>query len=213
MTPSPYSMKFLPGLLAATLLLGSPLHAEAPSGKGIVHEDFSKPDATATWRWGAGKWTVADGVLKGTETAERKHPAGIACQRDYHDAVIGFRFRFDGGSTAMLLLRNRFGNLCRLTLTPSGARLTKDKPNLPKDTPEKTVELDTAKLKLAPAEWHSVRATVRGGHFHAVIDGRTTLEGNHPGIDVAKTEIEFLAGGASILFDDLVAHHLDAKQP
>jgi hypothetical protein len=75
------------------------------------------------------------------------------------------------------------------------------------------VELDSAKLKLAPGEWHTVRATVRGGHFHAVIDGRTTLEGKHPGIDVAKTEIEFLAGGASILFDDLVAHHLDAKQP
>lgn len=206
-------MNPVPFLLAATLLLGTPLHAEAPPGKVIVHEDFSKPDATSTWRWGAGKWTVADGVLKGTETPERKHPAGIACQRDYHDAVIEFRFRFDGGNTAMLLLRNRFGNLCRLTLTPSSARLTKDKPNLPKDTPEKTVELDTAKLKLAPGEWHTVRATVRGGHFHAVIDGRTTLEGKHPGIDVAKTEIEFLAGGASILFDDLIAHPLDAKQP
>ena len=206
-------MKPVPFLLAATLLLGSPLHAEAQPGKAIVHEDFSKPDATATWRWGAGKWTVADGVLKGTETPERKHPAGIACQRDYHDAVIDFRFRFDGGNTAMLLLRNRFGNLCRLTLTPSSARLTKDKPNLPKDTPEKTVELDTAKLKLAPGEWHSVRATVRGGQFQVVIDGHTTLEGSHPGIDVAKTEIEFLAGGDSILFDNLVANHLDSKQP
>jgi len=206
-------MNALPCLIAAAMLLGTPLHAAEPAGKELVREDFSKPDATASWRWGAGKWTVADGVLQGTETAERKHAAGIACPRDYHDAVIDFRFRFDGGKTAMLLLRNRFGNLCRLTLTPSGALLTKDKPNLPKDTPEKTVALAAAKLKLTPGEWHHVRATVRGGHFHVVLDGRTTLEGRHPGIDVAKTEIEFLAGGASVLFDDLVARHLDTSTP
>ena len=206
-------MKTIPHLIAALALTAGPLHAGKPAAGEFVREDFSKPDATATWRWGAGKWTVADGVLKGTETAERKHAAGIACPRAYHDAVIDFRFRFDGGKTAMLLLRNRFGNLCRLTLTPAGARLTKDKPNLPKDTPEKTVALAAAKLKLAPGEWHHVRATVRGGHFHVVLDGRTTLEGRHPGIDVAKTEIEFLAGGASVLFDDLVARHLDTTSP
>jgi hypothetical protein len=206
-------VKTIPLLIAAFVLTTGPSHAGKPAAGEFVREDFSKPDATAAWRWGAGKWTVADGALRGTETAERKHPAGIACPRAYHDAVIDFRFRFDGGKLAMLLLRDRFGNLCRLTLNPSGAVLTKDKPNLPKDTPEKTVALAAAKLKLAPDEWHTVRATVRGPHFHVVLDGRTTLEGRHPGIDVAKTEIEFLAGGDSVLFDDLVARHLDTTTP
>lgn len=102
-----------------------------------MHEDFSKADATATWRWGAGKWTVADGVRKGTETPERKHAAGIACQRNYHDGVISFRFQFAGGKDAILLLRNKFGNLCRVIISPGGMTIQKDRPNSPKDAPEK----------------------------------------------------------------------------
>jgi hypothetical protein len=119
--------------LASAILLLMPAAVEAgepPSsiktGPLIVSEDFSQPDAVAKWRWGAGKWTVADGVLKGTETAERKHAAGIACQRAYHDAVISFRLQFAGGNTAMLLLRNKFGNLCRVTISQAGMTITKD---------------------------------------------------------------------------------------
>ncbi|MEI7730924.1 MAG: hypothetical protein WCO56_15220 [Verrucomicrobiota bacterium] len=193
-------------VLAGQLTL---LAAEGPlpvkPGQLIVDEDFSRPDATAKWRWGAGKWTVSDGALKGTETPERKHAAGIACQRVYHDAVIQFRFQFAGGNTAMLLLRNKFGNLCRVTITPTGITITKDKPNLPKDTPEKAVVLDKAVLKLKPGEWYAVTAVVQGEEFSATLQGHATLKGRHPGINVDKTEIEFLAGGDSILFDDLKA--------
>lgn len=175
------------------------------SERVIVNEDFSQPDAIAKWRWGAGKWTVADGVLKGTETAERKHAAGLACQRTYHDAEIHFRFQFAGGSTAMLLLRNKFGNLCRVTITKTGMTLTKDKPNLPADTKERSVVLAKATLKLKPGEWYAVTATVQGEDFTATLHDHTALKGRHPAINVDKTEIEFLAGGDSILFDDLKA--------
>ena len=150
-------------LLATQISLQS---AELPlpvtPGEPIVLEDFSKPDATAKWRWGAGKWTVADGVLKGTETPERKHAAGIACQRVYHDAVITFRFQFAGGEPAILLLRNKFGNLCRVIISRSRMILQKDRPNLPKDTREKTVVLGTAPLKLEAGQWYSVTAVVKG---------------------------------------------------
>ena len=171
----------------------------------IVSENFSRPDAVAQWRWGAGRWTVADGVLRGTETPERKHPAGIACQRAYHDAEIRFRFQFAGGTTAFLLLRNQFGNLCRVTISPSSLTITKDKPNSPANTPEQTVVLGKAPLKLKTGEWYSVTALVRGDAFAASVLGHATVSGRHPGIDVEKTEIEFLASGDSILFDDLRA--------
>jgi hypothetical protein len=175
------------------------------SGAVIVTEDFSQPDATAKWRWGAGKWTVADGVLKGTETAERKHAAGIACQRTYHDANISFRFQFAGGRDAILLLRNKFGNLCRVIISQTTVTIQKDKPNSPANTPEKTVVLDKATVKLKQGEWYAVTALVKGEEFTVTLQDQATLKGRNPSINVDKTEIEFLASGDSILFDDLKA--------
>lgn len=207
-------MKLINILLTAFLLV--PLTAldaaDAPPpirpGEIIVSEDFSQPDAIAKWRWGAGKWTVADGVLRGNETPERKHAAGIACQRVYHDASIQFRFQFAGGSAAFLLLRNQFGNLCRVTISQTSMTITKDKPNSPANTPEKTVTLDKASVKLTPGEWYSVTASVQGAAFTATLEGHAALKGSHPGINVEKTEIEFLASGDSILFDDLRANSI-----
>lgn len=200
-------------LLLALQILGQSAELPLPvtPGEPIVLEDFSKPDATAKWRWGAGKWTVAEGVLKGTETAERKHAAGIACQREYHDAVISFRFQFAGGEPAILLLRNKFGNLCRVIISRSRMVLQKDRPNLPKDTREKTVVLGTSPLKLEARQWYSVSAVVKGEEFAVTLHDHATLKGSHPAVDVDKTEIEFLAGGDSILFDDLKAWTVVAK--
>jgi len=180
-------------------------------GKLFVNEDFSATNAIAQWRWGAGKWTVAEGVLKGTETPERKHAAGIACQRTYHDAVIQFRFQFAGGREAILLLRNKFGNLCRVIISQGSMTVQKDRPNLPKDTPEKTVVFGKAPLQLKTGEWYAVTAVVQGEEFAVTLHGHATLKGRHPAINVDKTEIEFLAGGASILFDDLKAHAVATK--
>lgn len=200
---------FLGAVVASGLVSPEAHSAELPlpvtKGDPIVLEDFSKSDATAKWRWGAGKWTVANGVLKGTETPERKHAAGIACQRQYHDAVIQFRFQFAGGRDAMLLLRNKFGNLCRVVISPTTMTLTKDKPNLPKDTPEKTVQLGKAPLKLKSGTWYSVTAVVHGEEFAVTLHDHATLKGRHPAINVGKTEIEFLASGDSVLFEDLNA--------
>ena len=196
----------------ASSLPAAELPLSVSPGEIIVHEDFSQPDATSKWRWGAGKWTVADGVLKGTETAERKHAAGIACQRIYHDAVISFRFQFAGGRDAILLLRNKFGNLCRVVISQSGMVITKDKPNLPKDTPETAVPLGKAPLQLKAGEWYSVTAVVLGEEFAVTVHGHARLKGRHPAINVEKTEIEFLASGDSILFDDLNAWKAVARQ-
>lgn len=200
------NLALLPLLLLAPLALrAADLPLPVERGDVIVDEDFSKEDAVARWRWGAGKWTVADGVLKGTETPERKHAAGIACQRNYHDAVITFRFQLAGGDPAILLLRNKFGNLCRVILSKSQMTIQKDRPNLPKETTEKTVVLGTAPLKLEQGKWYTVTAVVHGKDFAVTLHDHATLKGSHDAIDVDKTEIEFLAGGDSVLFDDLKA--------
>lgn len=178
-------------------------------GEVFVNEDFSAPDAVSKWRWGAGKWTVADGVLKGTETPERKHAAGIACQRNYHDAVITFRFQFAGGDPAILLLRNKFGNLCRVIISRS--RMT-NRPNLPKENKEKTVVLGNAPLKLEPGKWYAVTAVVHAEEFAVTLHDHATLKGRDAAIQVDKTEIEFLAGGDSILFDDLTARTIQSDK-
>ncbi|MCX7007116.1 MAG: hypothetical protein NTY53_07685 [Kiritimatiellaeota bacterium] len=209
----PSTVLALAALLLAPLLAraGDELPLPVTRGAVLVSEDFSATNAIAQWRRGAGRWTVADGVLKGTETPEWKHPAGLACQRAYHDAVIQFRFQFAGGTDAILLLRNKFGNLCRVIISQGNMTLQKDRQNLPKNTPEKTVVFGKAPLQLKTGEWYAVTAVVCGEEFAVTLHGHATLKGRHPAINVSKTEIEFLASGDSILFDDLKAHTVTAK--
>lgn len=199
-------------LLSFPALAADDLPLPVTPGETFVNEDFSKSDATAKWRWGAGKWTVAQGVLKGTETLERKHAAGIACQRQYHDAIINFRFQFAGGDPAILLLRNKFGNLCRAIIAKNKMTIQKDRPNLPRENREKTIVLATAPLQLETGKWYSMTAVVYGEQFAVTLHGHATLKGADTAINVDKTEIEFLAGGDSILFDDLKAQSIEAAK-
>ena len=62
-----------------------------------------------------------------------------------------------------------------------------------------------------PGKWYSVTAVVHGGEFAVTLHDHATLKGKHAAIDVDKTEIEFLASGDSILFDDLKARTISAK--
>lgn len=176
-----------------------------PRSSVIVDEDFNRADAIRNWRLGAGHWIVTNGSLIGTETPERKHAAGLACPRLYRNAEISFRVSFRGGHTAMLLLRNQMGNLCRITLTPRSVVLTRDRPNSPATNREKTVVLAERAVRFEPDAWIPVQARVQGGTFTVTLPEIGTLEGHHPALDVDKTEIEFLAGGRSIWFDDLRA--------
>ncbi len=65
--------------------------------------------------------------------------------------------------------------------------------------------MPTAPDKLQPNAWPAVTATVQNQDFTATWQDHATLKGHHPAINVNKTEIEFLAGGDSILLDDLKA--------
>ncbi|HEX8915718.1 MAG TPA: family 16 glycoside hydrolase [Humisphaera sp.] len=197
-------------LFAATAPVAPP--ATAPStllpaayarGAARVEHDFAAADQIAKWRLGKGDWKVVDGVLAGTEKPEDKHAAGLACPLKYRDAVIRFRFRLDTGTSATLLLRTPAGNRCRVILTAGNAVLQKDRPNSPKDTPEKTEVLARAKVPVRAGQWHTVTAAVAGGDFAAQVDDGPVLHGRHEAIDTDKTEVEFMAGGGTVSFDDL----------
>jgi hypothetical protein len=197
-----FSLFVLPAL-AVVLGADSPLPLPVERGRLVVNEDFSSPDAIAKWRVGAGRWTVADGYLTGVEKAENHHIAGIANELKYHDAIIQFRFQFHGGKTAHLLLRTKFGNLCRLIMTPTNIALQRDRPNLPKDTPLKTVVLAKGKAKFEVDHWYQVTAVLQGVNVGVTIEGQGTFKGSEAQLDVNKTEVELMAGGDSIRYDDL----------
>lgn len=71
--------------------------------------------------------------------------------------------------------------------------------------------LDKAVLKLKQGEWYAVTAIVHGAEFAVEIKGEAMVKGRHPVIDVDKTEIEFLASGDAVLFDDLTAFSISAR--
>ncbi len=210
-------MRPLPFLASIAFALGciSVGHAaEVPNFINVaVDEHFNESSAIEKWRLGKGLWSVADGVLRGAEKPEDKHAAGLACPLTYHNADIRFRFRFEGGSSAVLLLRNKFGNVCRVIISPSSLTLQKDRPNSPKDTPEKTQILGKVEARLELGVWYAVQASVSGANFKAEVEGQPPLVGSHSAIDVDKTEVEFLASGDAILFDDLVVKVPSVKAP
>jgi hypothetical protein len=132
-----------------------------------------------------------------------KHSAGAAHALDYQDASLSFRFRLSGAKNGQFLMRNRFGNLCRLVFAPDYIRFQKDRPNLPKDNKGKTVFLDKQVMSLYDGEWHQALIVIRGENFSVEIDGKPVLSGKHPAINVPKTEVEFFASGDAMFYDDL----------
>lgn len=173
-------------------------------GKLLLNQDFRRADGIAEWRSDKGKWTVEEGALKGMQIEAEHHPAGLSCPLEYHDARIEFRFQFpEGGRYATLLLRSHSGNLCRLAISQTLILIQRDKPNLPKDSPERIVVLDKLPVNLKHGAWYNASVTIHGMELSVEIEGVGTLKGSHPALDVAKTEVEFLASGDAVLYTDL----------
>ncbi len=191
------------------------IHAEEPSRVSqkqavFLNVDFSDPNELKGWRLPKGIWTVEKGVLKGVEITADKHSAGAAHALNYHDAKLSFRFQLNGAKNGQFLMRNRFGNLCRLIFATDYVRFQKDKPNIPKDTKEKTATLAKESIPLSNKKWHEVVIVIRGEAFSVEIDKKAVLEGSHPGINVPKTEVEFFATGDAMFYDDLRVETLDS---
>jgi hypothetical protein len=76
--------------------------------------------------------------------------------------------------------------------------LQTDKPAKLDIKPEKLATVETS---IAPGEWHKVVVEVHGKRMTAQIDGKQTITGESPRVDVEKGDFGFPVNGVSASFD------------
>jgi len=94
----------------------------------------------------------------------------------------------------------RKGHVCRVLVRPTGLTVQKDAHD--KDT-EKPMQLDTAAVAIKPGKWHTLVVELRGPDILATLDGKHTVFGSHPGIDLAKTDLGLTVAGEFVSFKGL----------
>lgn len=185
-------------LLATVSIAATSEPALSDRGKLLFSDDFNGSSLASPWNGAKGQWEVANGALKGSEIPTDKHAAVRRHPLQYHDAIFEFSFRFDGAKAVHLSLNNKDGHVCRLIMTPKGMLLQTDKPAKLDVKPEKLATLDTP---IAPGEWHKVLVEVHGKRMTAQLDGKQTIAGESPRVDVEKGDFGFPVQGVSASFD------------
>ena len=170
-------------------------------GKPLFADDFAGTDLPAGWKVAKGKWTVADGVLKGSELAADMHAAVIKRALPFRNIVVQYSFKFEGAKRTALSMDGK-GHVCRVTLTPQGFALQRD---AAKDSGEKPTVLGKGTIEFKPGEWHTLLIEVQGKEMLAQVDDKVFAFGEHEGIDVDKASIGLPTGGESVIFDDVRA--------
>lgn len=168
-------------------------------GKLLFSDEFNGSALDSAWMGKPGKWEMANGSLRGSEQAADHHAAVRRHPLAYNDAIFEFAFQFDGGKAVHLSINNKGGHVCRLILTPTGMTLNVDKPNATSELkPEKLAALETP---IASGVMHKVVVEVHGSHMMAQLDGKQSITGESPRIDVDKADFGFPVQGTSVLID------------
>lgn len=170
-------------------------------GGQIFADDFSGTDLPAGWKVSKGKWTVADGVLKGAELAADDHSAVLKRAFPFRNLVLQVSFKFDGAKKTAVSMDGK-SHVCRVHLNAKGFSLQRD---VAKDSGEKATVLGKGAIELKPGEWHTLLIEVQGKEMLAQIDDKVFAFGEHEGIDVEKASIGLPTGGESMIFDDIRA--------
>lgn len=170
-------------------------------GKPLLSEDFSAAELSKDWKVAKGKWTVADGALRGVELAADQHAAVVKRPLAFRDLVLQFSFKLDGAKRATCSFDGQ-GHVCRVILSPQGFTLQKDGS---KDGSQKAVVLGKGAVDLKPGEWHRMLVEIRGKEFLAQVDDRVFAFGEHAGIDVDKASFGFPVSGEALIVDDVRA--------
>ncbi len=197
---SAFSMAALVGSVATAG--PAPKLTLAEAGDQWLDEDFSKSGELGEgWAAAKGKWEIQDGVLKASELAADKHAGVLSYTKPNQNVVVQFDIAFDGAKGFDLSFNYEKGHLWRLSLTPTGATLQKDRDK--KDPNSKTEALAKTDLALEPGKSYTVTAEVVGEQIAVKIGDEATLTAAHPSFDTKKPNIRFVVKGESVAIDNV----------
>jgi hypothetical protein len=166
-------------------------------GKLLIADDFAS-GPSKEWRAGKGKWEAVDGGVRGTQVAAHMHAATLRRPVSFHDGVIEYHFRFDGGKLHTLSLNDPKGHVCRVKVTPTGFVVQKDAHN--KET-DKVEVLGKCDMTIKPGEWYAVSVEFRGPEMLARV-GDKIAYGSSKAIDVDKSNVGLTVAGDGVSFKE-----------
>jgi hypothetical protein len=177
-------------------------------GELLFSDDFSGEKLSEDWKPALGKWEIMDGALKGTELEKDNHAAVMRRPMEYKNLVAQFCVMFAGGkATSFSCNKQGVGHVCRVSITPTGFSVCKDKPN--KESTEEGKVLDTAKSEFKKGEWYTVLVEILDEEMVATVtapDGKHTMTafGEDPKVaQDTKTDFALPVSGETIYFDDI----------
>lgn len=173
----------------------------AQPGKLIFSDDFAGGQLKPGYRVAKGTWTIADGVLKATELKEDKHAASMRHDLAFTNAVFQYDFKLGGGKATHLSINHARGHLCRVTITPDGFTMRRDKPD--KKGKEPAVTLDKVEQNFKPGRWYTMTVEIVGDEMVAHVDDQHIGYGRHAGIAAAKSNFGLPSSGEATWFDNL----------
>jgi hypothetical protein len=213
-------------LLAATALwVGAEVPAKslATKSKLLFADDFARAELGA-WRSSCPTFTVADGVLKGSQTRS-DHGAVVRVGAPFKDAIVECKFRFEGSPYFNVVFDDKAhkgthaGHICRVAVTPKVIRLGDDKEGVMRNDifemrkdPKRKAEADKLlvgrsqafPVKLQQRQWYRLSIEILGEEMRVCLDDKPLGYLKSPGIGHAtKAEFGFTVSGKDAHFDDV----------
>ena len=195
----------------------------AQKGALLISDDFERTEL-APWKQNCQTFTIGDGVMRGSQTRD-DHGAVGAVPAVFKDAIIEFRFRFEGSTGINAVCDDKAftgshaGHICRATLTPKLIRLGDDKeggmrPDIMemRRDPKRKAEGDklmegrtqTFPMTLEPHRWYRCTMEIVGDQMRVSIDDKPAGYLKSPGIaHPTKSHFHFTVSGKDALFDDV----------
>jgi len=197
----------------------------AEKGELIFSDDFERDQLGEDWQPLIPTFTVADGVMTGTQTRD-DHGAVGRVYRTMQDVVVEFKFKFAGSPTFNVVFDDKnlrqyshAGHVCRVAVTHTHIRLGDDKEGIMRNDifkmrkdPAKKAEAEkllkgrteVVKTPVDPEKWHSLRIEIAGDEMRVSLDEKPIGFLKSPGLaHPTKESLHFTVNGDSMLFDDV----------
>ena len=201
-----------------------PTEPVVKKGALLFSDDFERAEVGPRWETSQRSFSIVDGALKAGQMRS-EHGAVGGVEVPFKDAVIEFKFRFEGAASINVVCDDRAytnshaGHICRTTITPKLIRLGDDREGgmrndiqaMRKD-PMRKAEADkllagrtaTFPMSIEPGQWHLLAMEIVGDEMRVNLDGKAVGHLKSPGIAHAtKSRFHFTINGKYALFDDV----------
>ncbi len=196
----------------------------AKPGKVLFADDFERKELGSSWRPVIPTFSVADGVMRGSQTRD-DHGAVGRVSIPMRNVIVEFRFQLAGARSVNAVFDDRTfkgshaGHICRVALTPRQIRLGDDKEGIMRNDifemrrdPERKTEADKLLIgrgqmirrTLEQNKWYQVRIEIVGDEMRVSLDGEAIGYLKSPGLaHPTKSSFHFTVSGKDALFDDV----------